>query len=351
MIEFTRAKIRSKDVIVVNAVLETSDIYAPDCRIYRYEHNVEAGKKWLYDDFNFHMQAITLYKNPEIDPHNDYLVYMSSEGDVYHAWWKGNFREKIWGAGTWADDAKGYGRVLDIMAIDGKLFAIGNGGQIYIQKKRDNWQILVEYLLYNPKSYRDLTKEAPDTTDPNFLEWLIKFQKEEPRNITFNAIKGLSEAEIYICGEEGPGTKPILCYWDGSTLHELKVHLEEAALTGIYIENPDSVWICGREGVLLHGSFARGFTPLNVRSQLNLFHMITPYRGKLVLPASVRPGGLYELNPQTHELKHFSPGLPKLRGESIFYAEAVDDVLWVVGQKDIFRFDGNEWERIEHPDM
>lgn len=41
----------------------------------------------------------------------------------------------------------------------------------------------------------------------------------------------------------------------------------------------------------------------------------------------------------------------KLRGECIFYAGAVRDVLWVVGQQDIFRLDGNEWERIEHPDL
>lgn len=135
------------------------------------------------------------------------------------------------------------------------------------------------------------------------------------------------------------------------SLHEQKVYLEETALTGILMADEDSVWVCGREGVLLHGSFARGFTPVILRKQLNLFHMITPYRGKFVVPSSVRPGGLFEVDPGSSELRRFSPALPTLRGDSIFYAKSVSDVLWVVGQKDIFRFDGNGWERIEHPDF
>ncbi|MDQ7774933.1 MAG: hypothetical protein Q4615_02980 [Paracoccus aminovorans] len=78
------------------------------------------------------------------------------------------------------------------------------------------------------------------------------------RNIVFRDIAGLSEDAIYICGEVGPGTKPVLRYWDGETLEELKVPVEEAALTGIFIESPDSVWICGREGMLLHGRGVSG---------------------------------------------------------------------------------------------
>jgi hypothetical protein len=348
-IEFTRACALSENVLIVNAVLETSDTYDPDCRIYRFEHDGKVGEQWYYDNFNFHMQDITLFRNPDIDAATDYLTYMSSEGDVYHAWGKGNFREKIKGAGTWVDDAKGYGRLLSISSIADTLYAAGAGGQIYIRKGRDDWHLLTDKLLYDAEAHREIASEAPDTTDPRFLEWLMNSEKEEPRNVYFNSIRGLSESEIYLCGEEG--TKPILCFWDGATLHELNTHLPEAALTGIYIESPDNIWICGREGVLLHGSYARGFTPVSLRQQHNLFHMIAPYRGKLVLPSSTRPGGLFEVDPKTSDLKRFSPPLPKLRGDYIFYAGVVGDILWVVGQKDIFRFEGAEWERIEHPDL
>lgn len=349
LIEFTRACARSDQVVVMSAVLKDSDVYAPESRIFRFEHDAPASDQWYFDDFDFHMQDITLFNNPEIDPTTDYLTYLSSEGDVYHAWWKGNFREKIPGTGTWVADAKGHGRMSAITQIGDKLYACGQGGQIYWRQGRDKWSLLTNTLLFDMASYQKMREGRPRTDDPDYLPWLLEFQKRTPRNISLNAIKGLTEDAVYICGVEG--TKPVLCFWDGSTLHELRVHLEEAALTGIYIEHADSVWICGREGVLLHGSNARGFTPVNLRKQLNLFHMITPYRGKFVLPSSVRPGGLFEFDPGSSDLRRFSPSLPRLRGEYIFYASAVGDVLWVVGQKDIFRFDGTEWERIEHPDL
>ncbi|TCM53174.1 hypothetical protein C8J36_107137 [Rhizobium sp. PP-F2F-G48] len=349
MIEFTRACARSANVLVIAAALAGSDTYHPETRLFRFEHDGQAGEQWYFDDFNFHVQDVTLFRNPEIDATTDYLTYLSSEGDVFHAWWKGNFREKIPAAGTWADDAKGHGRMSAIAQIGDRLYACGQGGQIYRRQGQDDWQLLTDALLFDRTAYQKKKEGRPKTTDPAYLDWLRDYQKQAPRNISFNAIAGLSEDAIYLCGEEA--TRPILYYWDGTALHEQKVHLEEAALTNIWIEHADSIWVCGREGVLLHGSFARGFTPVNLREQLNLFHMITPYRGQLVMASSVRPGGLFELDPATSELSRFSPSMPKLRGDYIFYACAIGDVLWVVGQKDILCFDGREWERIENPDL
>lgn len=348
-IEFTRALARSRDVLVIGAVPSRSDIYDQEARLFRFEHDAGIGEQWYFDDFNFDLQDITLFRNVEIDPTTDYLTYLSSEGDVFHAWWKGNFREKIIGAGVSTEGAKGYGRLLAITQVDDKLYACGQGGQIYKRSGKDLWSLLTDHLLFDMADYLKRQEGAPKTDDPAFLDWLQEFKKQAPRRISFNDIKGHSENAIYLCGEEA--TNPILCFWDGSTLHELKLHLNEAALTGIYIENEDSIWVCGREGVLLHGSYARGFTPVNLRKQLNLFHMIAPYRGKLVMPSSVRPGGLFELDPATSDLRRFSPALPELQGDYIFYAGVVNDILWVVGQKDIFRFDGDAWERIEHTDL
>lgn len=349
MIEFTRACARSSEVIVIGAALVDSDVYHPETRLFRYEHDGKSGKQWYFDDFDFHLQDITLFRNPEIDSTSDYLTYLSSEGDVFHGWWKGNFREKIEGAGTWVKDAQGRGRMLTISQIGETLYACGQGGQIYRRVGRDNWSLLTDALLFDMDAYLQKKESRPLTTDPGYIDWLRKFKKQSPKNITLYDIKGFSENAIYLCGSED--TKPVLYYWDGMSLHEQKVYLEETALTGILMADEDSVWVCGREGVLLHGSFARGFTPVILRKQLNLFHMITPYRGKFVVPSSVRPGGLFEVDPGSSELRRFSPALPTLRGDSIFYAKSVSDVLWVVGQKDIFRFDGNGWERIEHPDF
>lgn len=340
--ELTRACCASENAIALSAVDATSDIYEPASVLWQYAHS-GAAAGWDRREIAAHVERIV-----SVGSRQGYAL-LSSEGEVLLNVFSDLSVERIIGAGTWIDGAKGYGRMLALCGDGDSFYASGNGGQVYVRHSPAEWELLTDKLLYDPDAESRLNQTAPLTTDPGFLEWLMESMSKRPRNIAFHDISVLNEDAIYMCGVDG--TTPILCFWDGAELHELKIHINEGALTGIFIENQDSVWVCGREGVLLHGSYARGFTPVNVRRQLNLFHMITPYRGKLALPSSVRPGGLFELDPATSDLRRFSPALPKLRGDYIFYAGAVNDVLWVVGQKDIFRFDGNDWERIEHPDL
>jgi len=361
-IALTRAYARSENTLGVAAVLdegETDEPFVPDGRFYRYDHDNAPTERWSYDNFRFHIQDIITFQNKDLPTPEGYFVILSSEGEVWHGYWKGAFQEKIAGAGTWTEGAKGYGRLMTIGQIGDRLYACGDGGQIYVRRGRDDWALLTDSLLYDPVVYRMMMKSGPSTSDPGYLDWILGIQKKKPRNILFHDMQALSEKAIYLCGEEGPGTKPVLCFWDGDRLHELDPGITEGALTGLYIESPDSIWICGREGVLLHGNPTTGFAPVPARTRLNLFHMITPYRGTLVLPASVRPGGLYQLDPETGDFGHFEPRLPRLTSRddpnSIeggpFFAQGVGDVLWVVAEKDVFRFDGSAWERIPHPDL
>lgn len=350
---------------MVAAVLDEDNdeaIYQPAVRIFQYERKNAVGKQWFYEDFDLSVQDIEFLvdpNNPSSDPH---FVLLGSEGDVVHLAKPERYQEWIEGAGTTHSKAKFYGKVLRIKRIGEKFYAVGTGGQIYIKEGPNHWRLLSDSVLFDPSAEeKRQTEPEPPFLSPEWMEWTTRMAlNPASRNIVFHDIAGISENCIYICGEEGPGTKPVLCFWDGSILHEIKIHPVEASLTGIYIENPESVWICGREGLLLHGSYGRGFTPVNIRQQLNLFHSITPYRGKLVMPASVRPGGLYEYDPITGEFGRFQPRLPQVRRlESNpefalggpFFVQAVGDVLWVVAAKDVFRFDGKEWERIEHPDV
>jgi len=348
--ELTRTCAVDDRTVFVSSVESNSDIYEPASTVWRYS-DLDGTPQWMSTHVDSHIETIIPSDSP-----NDCIV-LSSEGEVIFNPLTGLTVERLICAGTWIDGAKGYGRMLSLSRIGDRLIACGNGGQIYFRKDSGNWSLLTKALLFDPEAHARLRRTAPPTTDPGFLQWLTDSRAQKPRNISLHDIAGVSDDAIYICGVEA--TKPILCFWDGTTLHELKTYLDEAAFTGIYIENPDSVWVCGREGVLLHGSYARGFAPVSLNTQLNLFHMITPYRGKLVMPASVRPGGLYEYDPKTGDFGKFDPPLPRLRSRddqnSIdggpFFAQAVGDVLWVVASKDIFRFDGKEWERIDHPDL
>ncbi len=363
MIIFTRARAASENVLCVIATRDTAEAYQADARAYQYRHAADLlpGEHWYYEDFRLSVQDVGYFTDPAEPPTDPYFVLLSAEGDVYHFSDAGRYQERIEGAGTAAPDSKSHGKTLNIGQIGGRLYASGGGGQIYVRAGRNDWRLLTDALLFDMDAYLEAGDEGPDFDDPDYVQWTLDFVSSAvARNVSFYGHEGLAEDAIYLCGTVGPGTKPVLAYWDGTTLEELPVPLSEAALTGIHIEHEDSVWVCGREGVLLHGSRARGFNPVPGDRRLNLFHHITSYRGRLVMPASVRPGGLWQQDPKTGAFGHFEPRLPPLtkppadRGEphgGPFFAQAIGDVLWVVAPRDIFRFDGTAWERIEHPDV
>ena len=362
MIRLTRACAASGDSLMVTATLQDAEIYQPDARIFQYEYRNPEGERWYFDDFALSVQRMVMIEDAEISPDRPrHYAFISAEGDTFHFARPDRVQEMIPGAGTANPGAKFYGKLHTLRQIGSQIYACGAGGQVYVRHGRDDWRMLTDAVLFDPETELHAIRKAPPMNDPGYADYVINLALNPPsRNILFNDMQGLSEDAIYLCGEVGPGTKPVLCFWDGETLEELKLPLAEAALTGIYIESPDSVWVCGREGVLLHGSRARGFNPVPGDRRLNLFHHITPYRGKLVMPASVRPGGLWEFDPKTGAFGRFDPPLPRLTRPPAdsdephggpFFAQATGDVLWVIAARDIYRFDGQSWERIQHPDM
>jgi len=340
--ELTRACALSEHSLVLACVKTSSDIYEPASVVWKYDAS-SGVPRWEARPVERDVAQLI-----PSDTQTDCFL-LSSEGVVIVDVFGAQSQERLSGAGTWIDGAKGYGRMLSLAKIGDTLHACGNGGQIYVRNPSGQWSLLTDTILFDAEADARLSRKAPLTTEPDFLQWLMDSRMQRPRNLSLHAIAGLHEEAVYACGVTG--TTPLLCFWDGQTLHELDLPLDAAALTGIHVERDDSVWVCGRDGVLLHGSHTRGFVPVDPSRQHGLFHMITAYRGKLALPSSTDPGGLFELDPGAVDLRHFMPALPALRGDHIFYAGAVGEVLWVVGQQDIFRFNGDAWARIDHPDM
>ena len=149
-IELTRACALSDLTLALVAVRDTAEAFDPDGRFYRYDRDDTPPQNWTYADFQFHIQSMTVFHSDEHPTPDGYFVLMSSEGDVYHTYWQENFQEKIKGAGSWSDDARGYGRLTKIKQIGSRLYACGEGGQVYVRQSRDNWKMLADILILAP---------------------------------------------------------------------------------------------------------------------------------------------------------------------------------------------------------
>ena len=196
------------------------------------------------------------------------------------------------------------------------LYACGDGGQVYRRRGRGDWLHLDSRFL------------QPANTP--FEDKLMMVQ-----------IDGPSEDEIYICGYNGK-----MLFYDGTSARRIDLGTD-AHLVDILVEDERSIWICGSKGVLLRGNHRDGFAPVPGVTGQSLFNSMALFDDKLYLAASTgRPSGLFVYD--YGFLRPVSTGLgPEIENPHTLTTR--DGIMWAVSMKDMIRFDGTRWERIDFP--
>jgi hypothetical protein len=211
--------------------------------------------------------------------------------------------------------------------IGGALYACGDGGQVYRRTGgalgAGQWRQLDASLLESPDAYAAALQRGP-----------------ADRKIYFD-VNGPREDELYVVGNHGT-----ILAWDGTAFTRLP-RVTSAALTEVLVEDEDRVWICGRNGTLLRGNRRDGFQIAAVSGRRQLFLSMTKLDGKIHLGSGADPSGVFVY--ERGSLREVSSGLdPDI--EDVHTVDSADGVLWVVGSKDVLRYDGQRWERIDHVD-
>jgi hypothetical protein len=332
---YTRAKVRGGALIFIACSPDDDEAFTPFTRICSYDmrpttpfRNGVVPNKWNGKEFEACVTSIALYlSHLEAFP---LFCYLSAEGDVILNNRPDYPREKIIGAGISSPDSL-YGRMSHLRQIGKNLYACGDGGQIY---RRDDaefgkgaWTPLAPKLLQRLSDRLAAMQAAPGSP--------------EARAKIYFCVNGPSEQEIYICGAHGV----ILC-WDGHAMHEVPSGTT-ASLINILVRDERTIYICGRDGTLLRGNRHDGFLAVPGFGGGQGFTSMTLCGGKLYLGSNSSPRGLFV----------YDGGLPMRVScgmvpdiEDVNVIDSADDVLWVVGSKDLLRFDGKSWERIDYPD-
>jgi hypothetical protein len=217
-----------------------------------------------------------------------------------------------------------------LSVIGSRLYACGDGGQVY--RRTDGplgsgrWEHLDRSLLVDPDARVDWLLRRPGASA---VEDKVYFCVDGPR-----------EDEIYVIGTRGT-----ILHWGGAAVTALP-KVTDAALTRVLVEDEDRIWICGRDGTLLRGNMRDGFRDVGVSGRQG-FASMALYDGKLYLASTANPRGLFVFD--RGRMQQVTCGLrPDIADTHT--VESIDGVLWVVGSKDILRFDGRRWERIDHVD-
>jgi len=335
MIIYTCMAAASRDEICFNRFDDQEyDAYEPFGSVAFYTHGPEP--KWRAIDMGqYIVAAIALRNNGTVTAQ---FASLSAEGEfaIYSA--RGVEVEKIVGAGIDSEGSAGYGRLSALRQIGHSLFACGAGGQVYVRRPRAGWGLLSRALLTDKNMASDYLKQVPSYGDfadkRDWENWISSHPL--PKEIHLHDVNGHDENNIYFVGEGG-----FIGFWNGEQLVPL-ASVANHALTRILVEDERTVWICGRNGLLLRGNRHDGFAQISAAGS-QAFLSMARYHGELYVASHANPSQLFVLDRSGGGIKPVL-GAPEIDG--LHTLAAVDDVLWAAGVTDIVRFDGHVWDYI-----
>ncbi|WP_337267444.1 hypothetical protein [Oryzifoliimicrobium ureilyticus] len=341
-ITFTRLCAVSRDLIYLATTPDDQELGTPFTAICQYN----AGE-WSYETFDIPLSSMTLYKAPD----KDYQVlYLLSEKGVAI-----NFatkeREVIIPDRTPLRRDHRLGYLQKIKQVGAHLYACGDGGQVYRREHDATWQVVDKAFLDGPDALMDPKSELrmmggflrikENRTQQNYNKEKELRLKNESKDLW--DLSGLSEDSIYFASE-----KKQVYWFDGKTIQALPDKTDRG-LISILAKSEDEVYAAGRDGTFLIGNHKSGFREIDAFRGLpgwpNINGMAL-FQDRLYLSSYSDPRGLLVLNGDQIEQVHcdLTPDI-----KDVSAVGAVTDALWVMGVKDLLRFDGSTWERIHFP--
>jgi hypothetical protein len=228
--------------------------------------------------------------------------------------------------------------VRQITEVDGKLFVCGYYGQIY-RRDADGWKIVDKYIrdvaLRNLKGQYDLHE-----IQKNYLENLENKELED-QTLHFNSVGGISENSIYCCGLDGA----IIHFHNGQS-HKIISNTKENLLD-MHCVSEDDIIISGNWQTLLRGNAKDGFSLLHSSNTRINFYSVRKFQNDIYVGTTQ---GLLRFNGSGFDtLRQSDVGLDETT--VVQQIDSVsDNYLWIVSDRHVFRFDGQNVERFDHPD-
>jgi hypothetical protein len=308
-IRFRSGAAKYRDLALMPAYLGRVDPFEPPTHVIVFDETAPPAEQWGKDDYDNVYTDVCVFRGTEFE--RPIFVTLSEEGQVlFHA--PNEIEEDIPDAGIWKRSAKKYGYLGGVRQLGDDLFAFGYSGQVYRRNAPANWVHFDKGLL--------------EERDDNF-DVMDICRSHDGR---FYAVTSGSKTGHIVVRTEGSDwanlTNP-----SGEWLHYCA-----AAADG-------TVWICGKNGTLLHGNAENGFKAVPTPDIHDTFLSVALYAGKVWVSTSV---SLYVYDGEA--VNEVDTGLfPPLRSANRL--QAVDGVLWSFGYDDIVRFDGTRWERFICP--
>jgi len=257
---------------------------------------------WLWptneDRVDWSTTSVTVVKEPK-----EQALFMGLWGDIYRVG-SGDVQEEA-ALASIPDGPKSFGPLRCIRAIDGRAYAVGMGRQVYVRKGMDSWERM-DAGVRTDRQHNDVN--------------------------SFETIHGLTASCLYAAGRRGEIWRYDAARWVQEDSPTNRI------ITDLWCAPSGDVFACGMGGTLL---VRRGgvWRFIDHEATEDDFWSVREFNGRVYL-ATMR--AVYELSGNSVTPTHFGADAP----ETCFTLSVAGNLLWSIGAKNVFSFDGTRWTRM-----
>ena len=305
-IRFRSGYAKYSDLAMLLAYVGESDPFDQPTKIIVLD-DAKSKVDWGLENFDDVFVDVCTFRSETMD--RPAFVCVTEEGKVWFQL-KERIIEDIPGAGLSKPTSLRLGYIGGIRQFGSELYAFGYAGQIYRRTAPDEWDHFDQGLIGIPGDQYDV------------------------------ADMSLSGKTFYAVTRMGGKGR---IYSRGDALWVPQGNPSGEWLNAIEADQDGTIWICGRNGTLLEGNAARGFTPVGDPECNEEFLSLALFEGKVWLSSAT---SLYTWS--SNSLRKVYTGLfPNIRSANRL--QVVDGVLWSFGYDDVLRYDGDTWKRFVCP--
>jgi hypothetical protein len=291
-LSFIQGAVRYKDLVYVcvcdDELLEEKTPHSSYTAYDRGDWTDAGDRKW-------HTVSMSVVKQPK--------EQMIALGEYGKAWFYGNKDQHEEVIKDAKQSAKERGSLRVVRAIDGVAYAAGMDRQVWRRDGANLWTCIDATMRPGPRE--DV--------------------------VGFEGIDGFSSKDIYAGGWNGE-----IRHWDGKKWKEVDSPTN-AILTNLVCGDA-AVYAIGRLGLVVRGRGSR-WKILKQDVDEDLWGAAW-FKGKLWVASLTQ---LYTLEKDELVPVEFKDGQP----ETCKHLSAADGILWSIGRKDLFEYNGKKWTRIE----
>jgi len=236
------------------------------------------------------------------------------------------FSERIPGAGKCWYPPQGWTYLNGVRQIGGHLYACGCYAMVYKRHGPGDW-----------RDHDQGMRQLPET--------------EYEDVVSFQVVDGPHENAIYAAGHyQDEHLSPVACFYNGQHWRELALPERTGRMMDICAASEKKVWMCSISGKLLVGNADEGFRAVPMGEDRGMLHFkkLCLFQGKMYALADHHLFACDPQNPEDGIRQVVIDVDPPMRSTSSVTSHK--DALWVTGEFDAARFDGQNWQRLHYPD-